>query len=404
MRIGLFYNITCILNAYQFKTMIESIDLVNKKMVLAYDAKRLFNNFTGLGNYSRTLLKNLQKFYPQNEYHLFTPQAKKNVETEYFFDDSKFIIHTQKQFNPLWRTIGMSSEVNEINPHIFHGLSHEIPFGLNKQIKTVVTFHDLIYELFPAQFGMVDTMIYKLKYKSSAKRADRIIAISKSTKKDLETHYNIHSHKISVVYQSCNSIFQEENFHEFMVPLELSGISDYYLYVGSIIERKGLLQAIIAFSKLPAEYKKNFVVIGHGNNAYRKKINDLLQYYDLKDYFIFIDNIPNIDLSAVYEHCLGLVYVSIYEGFGIPVIECLFRNRPVITSNLSSMPEAAGPGGIVVDPYSPDDICLAMINLNNSNVREELIQKGYSYVKDNFAALKTTGNVMRVYEEMLQSG
>ena len=117
-------------------------------MVIAFDAKRVFHNFTGLGNYSRTLLKNLATYYPEHEYHLFTPSIKENAETNYFLNNPQFIIHTPLKNKIGWRLLHMGGHVNTLNPDIFHGLSHELPVGLNTYtIKSVVTFHDLIYEI-----------------------------------------------------------------------------------------------------------------------------------------------------------------------------------------------------------------------------------------------------------------
>jgi len=295
----------------------------------------------------------------------------------------------------------MASEINALKPDIFHGLSHEIPFGLNSEIKTIITFHDLIYEKFPEQFGWWDRKMYQLKYKSSAKRADHIAAISESTKSDLIDVYNIPSDKITVIYQSCNDIFQEENSDNFQSYLDLADINDYFLYVGSLIERKGLLQIIIAFAQLPEGYRRPFVVVGNGEKTYRSKVLDLIRYYRLEEYFYFINGVSNANLISVYDRCFALVYPSVYEGFGIPVIESLFRHKPVITSDISSLPEAAGPGAVLVNPYAPDDITKAMIWLSEKEVYQDLADRGSVYVKSRFSSQKTTETMMDLYHNLL---
>jgi glycosyltransferase involved in cell wall biosynthesis len=398
----LFIHFICVMNQEVTAENIAHGEHPSPTLVIAFDAKRLFNNFTGLGNYSRTLLKNLQTYFPQHEYHLFAPKVKKNDETAYFLDSSKFIIHTPKNFHPLWRTIGMSAEVNALKPDIFHGLSHEIPFGLNSGIKTLVTFHDLIYEKFPDQFGWWDKKLFHYKYTSSAKRTDHIAAISESTKNDLTEMYHIPQVKISVIYQSCNDIFQDETSDQDNLLVELAGIQNYYLYVGSLIERKGLLQIVIAFAQLPEEYRKPLVVVGNGNKTYKTKVTDLIRYYGLEEYFYFIDRVSNQNLISVYDHCFALIYPSIYEGFGIPVIEALFRYKPVITSDISSLPEAAGPGAILVNPYSPDDIAQAMIWLHDKKAYQELSSKGHTYVKSRFSSEETARSMMELYHVVLE--
>ncbi len=369
---------------------------------LAFDAKRLFNNHTGLGNYSRTLVRNLQSCFPKHQYHLFTPQAPINKETEYFFDESKFTVHVSKQWNPLWRIWAVSDQINEIRPDIFHGLSHEIPFGIDSSTKKIVTFHDLIYEKYPEQFGIWDRNLYHLKYRNSARRADHIVAISQSTASDLELYYDAPKHKLSVVYQSCNAAFLTDN-HEGDDMKQLNFPKDFYLYVGSIIERKGLLQIILAYAKLNERYRKPLVVIGSGDQSYIKKVNDLIAYYRLGNHVLFLKNVNNQDLISIYDKCFCLIYPSIYEGFGIPIIESLARKKPVITSNLSSLPEAAGPGGLLINPYDPNEIAFALEQLHHEDYYQNLAMQGNNYVVNHFSKETTAHQLMTVYHSVLNS-
>lgn len=373
----------------------------NQKLIIAFDAKRLFNNFTGLGNYSRTLVRNLQTFFPEHEYHLFTPKITQNEETAYFLNNEKFIVHTPSFNSPMWRSVGMAADVNKLKPNIFHGLSHEIPFGIHKSIKTVVTFHDLIYEKYPEQFGFMDRWMYKWKYRSSVRRTDHIIAISESTKEDLTSMYDVDEDKIRVIYQSCNEVFQIGEDEKTLDGV-LANLRDYYLYVGSIIERKGLLSIVFAYAKLPDEYRKPFVVIGKGDKKYKQKVDDMIKYHGLASYFHFVNGISNEKLLAIYDRSFALVYPSIYEGFGIPVIESLFRSKPVITSLLSSLPEAAGPGALLINPFDPDEICLAMMELHDTKKYDRLSRDGYAYVNDRFSSESTATQLMDFYTLITQ--
>lgn len=366
-------------------------------MILAFDAKRLFNNFTGLGNYSRTLVRNLQKFYPEHEYHLFTPKIVQNAETDYFLDSGKFTIHHSRF--PLWRTFGMSLEINRLSPDIFHGLSHELPVGLRADIKKVVTFHDLIYELYPKQFGLWDRTMYAIKYKFSAKKADQVICISQSTKDDLKRLYNLPENKIRVLYQSCHDIFQTQKT---VSSLDFNK-QDYYLYVGSLIERKNVLQVIRAYSMLDAKYQKPFVIVGSGPKKHVDEIKSLIAQFGLSSHFEFISHINNEQLVTVYDRCYLLCYPSVYEGFGIPVIEALFRKKPVITSDLSSLPEAAGPGALLVNPYNPEQIRDAFIKLNDKTVYSKLAEEGHQYVTAAFSARSTADSLMAFYQAIVNS-
>lgn len=372
-----------------------------QKLIIAFDAKRLFFNYTGLGNYSRTLVRNLQAQYPEHEYHLFTPAIKNNEETAYFLDPEKFTIHTPEKWSPLWRTYGISSQINKLKPHIFHGLSHEIPLGIQPNIKKIVSFHDLIYEKYPEQFGWWDRNLYHLKYKNAVSRADHIVAISESTSQDLQTIYQTDISKISVIFQSCHERFQNLLRSEEPLPDSITHLNQYYLYVGSIIERKGLLQCVLAYAMLPKPLRKPFVVIGNGDKKYFSKVLDMIKYYQLEKYFHFVRGISNPALVTVYDQSFCLIYPSIYEGFGIPIIESLFRRKPVITSDISSLPEAAGPGAILVDPFSPKDIAQAMIWMNDQETYDTLSEKGYHYVTSKCSSENTAKEMMKLYGDIL---
>lgn len=365
-------------------------------MVFAFDAKRLFHNFTGLGNYSRTFLKNLQSRFPEHEYHLFTPNISNHEETTYFLDSSKFVIHNSSQ--PLWRTFGMSKEINHLRPDIFHGLSHELPFGLHNSIKKVVTFHDLIYEIYPKQFGFWDRNMYKMKYSRAAIESDFIVSISESTRQDLQNIYKIPENKIKVIYQSCQNVFQ----HKKIVRSDPNILyDDYYLYVGSLIERKNIHNIIETFSNLDEIYKKPFVIVGSGPKLYVDQVKRKIKHLKLETWFHFLPHVNNSDLVAIYDKSFAMVYPSVYEGFGIPVIESLFRRKPVITSRMSSLPEAAGPGGILVNPLDTEEIKQAMQALHNPDLYQKLSKGGYQYVLENFSSEITAGAMMDFYRQIL---
>jgi glycosyltransferase involved in cell wall biosynthesis len=352
----------------------------------------LFHNNTGLGNYARTLVKDLHELYPQHEYHLFTPRISNHSFARYFLENN-FIIHTAPVFsiNGFWRSIGMSRKINSLNLDIYHGLSHEIPFNIGPNTKKVVSIHDLIYEISPSLFPKSDGMLYKIKYRSSCKRADSIVAISKSTQKDLSAIYGL-SNNVNVLYQSCGENLQHE-------PLNFP-TKKHFLYVGSINKRKGLLQIVKAYAKLSPEYQLPFVVIGEGG-VYKEEVIIEIKNLNLESKFIFVGNVDNEGLIRYYDDSLCLVLPSLYEGFGIPVIESLFRKRPVITSKTSSLPEACGPGGLTINPTNIDELAAAMQKMFEPKVWEELSEKGHKYVEVNFSKAATTHKLIDYYQSLV---
>ena len=163
-------------------------------MKIGFEAKRAFTNGTGLGHYSRTLISSLAKYFVEDDYYLFTPK-----QTNLFKIDSieniKTIIPTHfpaSIFRSAWRSSWVKKDLVKLGIDIYHGLSHEIPFGIqNTSVKSVVTMHDLIFERNPEQYNPIDVKIYRKKFKYACVNANHIIAISHQTKNDLIDFYNI---------------------------------------------------------------------------------------------------------------------------------------------------------------------------------------------------------------------
>lgn len=364
-------------------------------MRIGYDAKRLFHNFTGLGNYSRTLVRNLATHYPNLDIHLFTPSIPDHCETQWFLDQANITIHTARGQRNLWRSFGISQDIERLDLELYHGLSHELPLRRPRSAtRMLVTFHDLIYEIYPKQFGLWDRNMYRYKYRRSAHMADHIIAISESTKNDLHLRYNVEPKRMTTVYQSCHPSFLAP-------PAPQKTERDYILYVGSIIPRKGLLQIAQAYTLLPSAARPSIRIIG-GGGRYMEEVKNYIQQNGLTDHFHFLGKVPNTDLIDHYRHAKALLLPSIYEGFGIPVIEALSQETPVITSDVSSLPEALGPGGLRVDPHSPQAIADAIKHLVNHPEQSKIYgQEGRRHVLDRFSAKATSAALMNVYESLI---
>ncbi len=373
---------------------------------IGFDAKRLFNNFTGLGNYSRTLLRNLVTFHPGNAYFLYTPRVTQNEETHFFFNSALFNVRVAPhRFHSYWRTYGLRSALHKHKIQLYHGLSHEIPVGLDRlDIRSVVTIHDLVFKHYPEYYSLPDRAIYNFKFRYACRRADRIIAISESTKRDIMAYYNVPASKISVIYQSCHERFFQEKSPEtrrrvrdaYQLP------AAYLLYVGSVIPRKNLLAVVQAMRALPAALQLPLVVVGEGK-SYLKKVKAFLQEHRLESQVYFIRPAAEA-LPAIYQQAAAFIYPSFYEGFGIPVLEALFSRTPVITSNVSSLPEAGGPGAALIDPHRPEAIAeqLEMI-LDDSVRREKMIETGYDYAQ-RFRGEPLTEQLVAVYEALTGEG
>lgn len=369
---------------------------------IGFDAKRLFNNFTGLGNYSRTLLNNLIAYYPENEYHLFTPKVQDNQETKPFLHHPALQLHLPTtRFKNYWRTRGIKKNLERAKIDLFHGLSHEIPIGIQtRSIQSVVTIHDLIFKYYPKDFPLIDRTVYNRKFRYACQQANLVIAISENTKQDIIEFYGTAAEKVKVIYQTCHDRFkiklERAIIHNILQKHELP--ENFALYVGSVIKRKNLEGIIRAVALLPKAIQLPIIVIGRGKE-YKKHCLQLIERLKLQHLFHFPEIRFN-ELPALYQAAQLFLYPSYYEGFGIPIIEALYSACPVLTSNVSSLPEAAGGGGHYVDPQDSEAIAAGMEKmLSDSIYRIQLIEKGQQHLS-NFDAQVLTNQLMSAYRSL----
>jgi glycosyltransferase involved in cell wall biosynthesis len=285
-------------------------------------------------------------------------------------------------------------------------MSNEVPFGIKKTgIKTVVTIHDLIFLKYPELYPLIDRSIYDIKCHYAAVNADLILTISEASKKDIVKYYNIDPHKIKVVYPSCAENFLILKSYEDLASLVLKYKlpANYILYVGSVIRRKNLLNIITAYQFLPDDLKLPLVIVGKADNAYKQNIIEYIRQNNLEKYIIWLENVINNDLPAIYQKASLFIYPSKYEGFGIPVLEALFSKVPVITSNTSSLPEAGGHFSSYVNPESPEEIASEIYKiLTDKSMAGKMIDKGYEYAL-NFTGEAIAKKMMEAYRSAIVS-
>lgn len=378
-------------------------------MKIAFEAKRAFTNGTGLGHYSRTLLSSLATYYPDHSYYLCTPKVTDRYNAAAFTNMQVVTPQSfpSNIFTSAWRSSWVKKDLKKLGIDLYHGLSHEIPMGIpNTGIKTVVTIHDLIFERYPAQFNPIDVKIYRKKFSYACANADRVIAISQQTKDDIIACYNTPADKIDVCYQSCNPMFDKTVSEEEkqIIRKRYNLPERYYLYVGSVIERKNLLTICKAIKTLNSNIP--LVVIGDGD-GYKKQVLQYVQENGLQEKILFLSDRPETkelpsfrsaaDFPAIYQQAICMIYPSIFEGFGIPILEALFSRIPVITSNISCLPEAGGPGAWYVDPYDVTKMAEGMSRFaTDEALCRERGAQGLAHAQ-NFTAEKCAAAVMQVY-------
>lgn len=383
------------------------------RMNIGFDAKRAFHNTTGLGHYSRNLLWALAEYFPEHEYFLFNPKANRNF---HFAAPNLHEVLPQeilhRLFSSAWRSSWVKKDLKRNKIDLYHGLSHEIPLGIQKTgIRSVVTIHDLIHERYPEQYNAIDVKIYRKKFRYACEHADRVIAISEQTKKDIIEFYKTPADKISVCYQSCNPAFMsavsEENRHRVKKLYDLP--DQFFLYVGSIIERKNLLNICKALRLLKNELDIPLVVIGDGG-AYKSKVKEYISQNGLDKQVIFLSETAAAkgsatfqkatDFPAIYSSAIAMIYPSFFEGFGIPVLEALWSRLPVITSNVSCLPEAGGEGAYYVNPANAEEIAAGMKKIySDKQFADMMREKGWLHAQ-NFTPQKHAEAVMNVYKDL----
>ncbi|MBO4724429.1 MAG: glycosyltransferase family 4 protein [Bacteroidaceae bacterium] len=372
-------------------------------MRIGFDAKRLFNNFTGLGNHSRTTVDILTEYYPKNEFLLYTPKIKHNAVTDQYIDHTSCRIIQPHGLlrGSAWRTFGLAKAARNESVDIFHGLSNELPVGL--EIPSVVTIHDVAFKTFPDMYHAIDRFTYDRKWRHACRTANRIIAISESTKQDIIRFYGVEPDRIDIVYQPVNSIYYTNEKGVCPVSLEpyVNG-KPYMLYVGSINSRKNLLGIVKTIELLPKEIQIPLIVIGDGRE-YKQKVSDYIAEHKLQNLIIFSpEKVGTEGLRYLYSNARMLVYPSFYEGFGLPVVEALLSHCPVVTSNVSSLPEAAGPDSLLADPSDIRDIADKMkVLLTDDALRESIIEKGYRYGMDSFSPKVLADRLMSIYKQLV---
>ncbi|UBB90646.1 glycosyltransferase family 4 protein [Candidatus Kaistella beijingensis] len=364
-------------------------------MKIAFDGKRFFSNSSGLGNYSRDLVRVLANYFPENDYILLNKSQSERGREILDLPNVSFKQIAKGNFS---RQLKMGKDAQKIDADIFHGLSGELPLKWDKKpMKKIVTIHDLIFERFPQYYSFFDRKMHLWKFRKAVEKADVIIAISEQTKRDVIHYLKVPESKVKVVYQGCHQAFKEFIFPEFLNQTkEKYNLPErFILNVGTIEERKNLLNVIKALkaTKIP------LVVVGKKQKKYFQKIEKEIRKNGVE--VQFLENVNMNELAAIYRLADIFIYPSLFEGFGIPVIEALFSGTPVITSNVSCLPEAGGKNSTYVNPLSVEDIRSKVLHLwENQSERKRRREKSFEYVQQ-FKDEVIAQELMKIYKEIL---
>lgn len=386
-------------------------------MNIGFDAKRAAQNRTGLGNYSRFVIRILSEKFAGNQYHLYTPKPHRMPYLQEIPTLKHLFLHFPPQgiwsrIRSLWRVWGITKDIQKDGIQIFHGLSNELPLNIRtpeqrkmkaggKGCKYIVTIHDLIFIHTPQYYHWIDRQIYNFKFRRACRCADRVIAVSEYTKQEIMHYYHTPESKIDVVYQGCDPVFSQEieegKLQEVKARYQLP--DKFVLYVGSIEERKNLMLVAKAMAELNRRAAIHVVAVGR-HTAYVDQIQDFLKAQGIDHLFHFYHQVPYADLPSFYKWASTFAYPSRIEGFGIPLLEAISSGVPAIGCTGSCLEEAGGPNSIYVNPDDAKGMADAILRTcTDEPLRQHMISEGKKYAL-NFSDEKLSHDLMKVYENL----
>ena len=283
---------------------------------------------------------------------------------------------------------------------IYHGLSHELPVGIEKtRIRTVVTMHDLLFLTHPEWFPAFDRLMYRKKYLHSCKVANRIVAVSEQTKNDLVRKAGIEASRIEVVYQGCQPCFkiQVSEYQKDIIRKKYHLPQHFLLNVAAMEPRKN--QLLILKSLVAGHLDIPLVIAGRKTNY----LNDFQQFiiqHQQQSQVLLLSDVPFEDLPALYQCATVFIYPSLYEGFGIPVVEALESGVPVIAATGSCLEESGGPSSMYVSPFDEEELAEKIHKiLNDNDLQNNMIEQGHVYAQ-RFSDANIAQHLTRIYNHL----
>jgi glycosyltransferase involved in cell wall biosynthesis len=370
-------------------------------MNIAFDARPLTLYKTGIGKYTENLFRHLK-------------DADSNVNL-YLYSNRDMIIKGEKDVactggtfakynSSLWFQLSLPFYLNKQSGNkidLFHGAMAMLPLAV--RMPTVVTIYDLVLEKFPETMHWKNWLSLKTLMRVSARKASKIIAISENTKKDIIDYFRIDEEKIRVIHLGINSQFSpqpDSNEAEVLSKYNLTG--GYILSVGTLEPRKNFHRLINAYKMVASSGQKTpkLVIIG-GQGWGNEELGKVVRESGLDERVRLAGYVPDEDLPILYRQAAAFVYPSLYEGFGLPPLEAMACGTPVITSNLSSIPEVVGDAAMLIDPYNTAEIAQAIASvLKNEGLRDNLRTSGLARSRL-FNWDKTARETLSLYREVI---
>lgn len=351
---------------------------------------------TGTGRYLYALLGYVAKHDRMNDYILFG-----NQKTQLRLEGERLKVKIIPEFiTPLWDQLILPWQIRKERINLFYSPYYKVP--IFSSAKSIITIYDVYPIVDQANQGMKARVI-RFWYWLMARNVARIITSSSYSKEKIEKLLKIAPSKIRIVYGDVEHRFKPFPRDEALKILgeRYPSIKDFMLYVGSLWPNKNLVRLIEAYHQLPKELKGKYqlLICGRKNRFYGGLLR-LVKKSGLAERVVFIDFVGDEALPYLYSGASAFVFPTLHEGFGLPVIEAMACGTPVVTSNVTSLPEVAAGAAILVDPYKVDEIKQAMIKvLTDSALREDLIKQGLERSR-RFTPEQTAEQILKVFTEV----
>lgn len=374
-------------------------------MKIAIDGSIIGEEITGTGFYITNLINGLMKIDNLNNYYIF---GDEKCLRKYIKLDKKNFKIVQRKFKNriikvLWEYFIFPFELKKLRIDILHSPNYITPL-LKLGFKIVLTIHDLTFLLFPEKHTITKRLLFGKMVPIFIKMSDKIVSVSENTKKDILKFFNVLEAKIIVTYESYpdyyNYSIDKEKAKEILVKYGIE--KKYILYIGMIEPRKNIISILKAFVELDKELEIDLVIVGK-KGWYFKEIEEYMMKIEklkLRNNIIFTGYVPEEELKYFYKVALMFIYPSLYEGFGLPPLQAMACGIPVITSNISSLPEVVGDAAIKINPHDLGELKNSIKWLyKNKEKRDKLIKKGLENSKK-FSLENVALNVLSVYNSL----
>ena len=373
-------------------------------MKIAINCRLLLKNkLEGIGWYTFEIVKRIAQSHPEHDFYFLFDRP---FHSDFIFSKNvKPIILSPQARHPFfwyfWFEFSIAKFLSKNKIDLF--FSPDGYLSLKTNVKTVLTIHDLNFEHFPEKLPFLTRKYYKFFTPRFCKKADKVLTVSKQSKKDIAEQYNIEKEKITAIYNGANNKYKplEENKKK-EVKNTYAGGSDYFYFVGSLHPRKNIIKLMKGFDIFCTKTKSDVKLLIIGESMWKNKdTKNSFQKLKNKNRILFLGRKEIEELTKIAASAIALTFVPYFEGFGIPLAEAMYCHTPIITSNVSCLPEIAGNTAIYAKPDDVNSIANAMEEMYSNKEKRNVLIENCKVRKTAFSWDKAAKEVWNVLKQNL---